>query len=329
MLEVERIMNDPLHEVLVQDLFTDSMFRELIERMHKCNIVDFDLLDDIWSNDYRNRKAIAGFLMDTSFGDKRLISMPDRITNTIQLNNGQKLYRPTVINAYNVCPLYSLDVWWAKWTEFMFETPVEVFCQSKGQDAKPQLVFNLIGSIHRKKYPAITVSEQAISKPLQVLCLAIVDAVFVHVANRAAPLAWEPIRQTVCDALIRARDDRICEILCRSYTRASEVIFLQEASSSLVLRLRGHRAIAETHALLLPDAFDGRRGQNSLILLSRRRFPAAAAAADVTGDVLACVEGDFLQPGDLFAASAEDASGRRWLLASFHGDSDGLRVSRV
>jgi hypothetical protein len=41
------------------------------------------------------------------------------------------------------------------------------------------------------------------SVPLQLLCLAALDAVFVHVANRAAPAgAWERVRAALCRALI-------------------------------------------------------------------------------------------------------------------------------
>ena len=67
---------------------------------------------------------------------------------------------------------------------------------------------------------------------------------------------------------------------------------------------------------------DGGRAQNSLLLLGRRRFPGgAAAAADVTAQVLARLGGDWAAPGDLLAVAIEDAAGTPWLLASFHGDS--------
>ena len=37
----------------------------------------------VWETEYKNRYAIAGFLKDKAIGSKRLISMPDRISNTI------------------------------------------------------------------------------------------------------------------------------------------------------------------------------------------------------------------------------------------------------
>ena len=36
-----------------------------------------------------------------------------------------------------------------------------------------------------------------------------------------------------------------------------------------------------------------------------------------------------IAPGDLFVVSVEDKDGRRWLLASFHGDSNGLSTRPV
>jgi hypothetical protein len=64
---------------------------------------------------------------DRGLGDKRLISVPDRIRSTLQLNNGRKMFRLTVINAYNSCQLYSMD-----------------------QNAAAQLAFDLIGPFQRK-----------------------------------------------------------------------------------------------------------------------------------------------------------------------------------
>lgn len=46
-----------------------------------------------------------------------------------------------------------------------------------------QVVCNLIEPILHSKYPAITLEEQAISIPLQILCLAIFDSILVHMLN--------------------------------------------------------------------------------------------------------------------------------------------------
>ena len=320
MLAVEKILNDPKEDLFLHEIFTDVMFEELKCKLGDPNSIQIYQVEEWWKNNYRNRMAIFGFLKDKILGEKRLVSMPDRITNTVQLEGGKKLTRPTVINAYDGPLLLSVDVWWSEWKRFMFETPVAVH----GGDARgsPGPVYKLIGPIHRNKYPAITLSEQAISAPLQLLCLAAADAILVHIANRAAPASWEGIRRRLCSALIHGRDARACDILHRSYA-SSHIIFLQEVSSSFVRAADAHAALSASHALLLPTAFDGARDQNSAVLVHRCRFR-ADTCADVTRRVLDCVAGDFLAPGDLFAASVADAAGRRWLLVSFHGDGNGL-----
>ncbi len=203
----------------------------------------------------------------------------------------------------------------------MFATYVQIFNNGDGESS-PQLVCDLIDPINREKYPALSVEEQAIGVPLQILCLAILDTIFIHIANRVAPTTWERIRQTLCRALIFNKIERICNILASSY-HDQHVIFLQEASAALVAAIRANTPLSNRFALLLPDRFDARRDQNSIILIDRRRF-LPPTAADVTALVLAQAGGAFLAPGDLFAASVADAAGLRWLLVCFHGDSAGL-----
>ncbi len=89
--------------------------------------------------------------------------------------------------------------------------------------------------------------------------------------------------------------------------------------------IQGRPALHDKYAVAAPANLDGKRDQNSLILLDRRRFPdGAAPAADATARVLARVGGDWVAPGDLLAVAVADADGIGWLLASFHGDSGGL-----
>jgi hypothetical protein len=149
----------------------------------------------------------------------------------------------------------------------------------------------------------------------------------VHIANTAAPTIWEGIRSTLCHALIHGKDDRVCDIIANAHSDKA-VFFLQEASASFVRAATQHPALSQRYALLLPDDFDGTRDQNSVILLDRFLF-CADGAADVTQPVLQHVGGDFLAAGDLFTTSVRDAAGTPWLLASFHGDSNGLSTQPV
>jgi hypothetical protein len=259
MLNVEKLVGNCDEDVEVSSLFTDSMFSELVEAMRTQKLNNLEQLSKIWHEDYKGRKAIQGFLKDKSIGEKRLTSMPDRITNTISLLDGSKLYRPSVINAYQGPPLASFEIWWGEWMRFMFATRVQLFDHAS-RDVAPQLVCSLIAPIHRNKYPAISAEEQAVSVPLQLLCLAILDAIFLHIVHSVAPLAWERLRRTLCRALIDGKDDRVCQILAEAHADR-HVIFLQEASSALVRAARAHPALRRRYAVLLPDAFDARRDQ--------------------------------------------------------------------
>ena len=261
--------------------------------------------------------------MDKLLGTKRLASMPDRITNTINLHNGGLAFRPSALNAYNGEPLSSLDLWWFQWKKFMFHTEVQVFTGAADSAADPQVVCSLITPILRGKYPAITEEEQAISVPLQILCLAILDAVFIHILNTVSPDAWQGIRHSLCEALIFGKAPKVCNILAQSYS-AFDVIFLQEAAAVFVQHARAHPDLHAQFFVLAPRVLDGKRDQNSLILASRRRFR-EESGEDVTQRVLDGLGGAWAAPGDLLVSSVEDRrAGGRWLLASFHGDSNGL-----
>ena len=321
MQDIEKFLADARMDVDVKEIFTDSMFSELIEELAILGIAKLDKLSTLWSDDFSQRKAISGFLKDPVIGEKRLTSLPDRITNTIYLPDGKKLYRPSAINAYDGCLLSSIPVWWDEWKKFMFRTHVQV-CSPENRDCSPQLICSLIGPIQRSKYPAISVDEQAMSIPLQILCLAVLDAIFLYVVNSVCPSRWETIRRALSRVLINGKDNRICCILAQSYKDA-EAIFLQEASSALVRELRRQPELSKKYFLLLPETFDGKRDQNSIILVDRRRF-IAASSVEVTQLVAEHVGGKFLEPGDLLAVSIEDVHGARWLLVSFHGDSNGL-----
>ena len=78
----------------------------------------------VWKTEYKERWAIGGFLKDKTIGSKRLISMPDRISNTIN-SEGQVLMRPSVISMFNDEGLSSTAGWWKLWTYYMFETQVK------------------------------------------------------------------------------------------------------------------------------------------------------------------------------------------------------------
>jgi hypothetical protein len=232
MHDVERIISDPKNDFRIKSVFTSEMFEELKSELQAQNVSGLAELEGIWSRDFSRRLAIKEFLQDSSIGDKRLTSMPDRITNTINLHDGSVLLRPTPINAYSE-PLGKICDWWRKWIEFMFHTDICLCSGDKGELPTPQRVFKLISPIRRSKYPAITTAEQEISIPLQILCLAIMDTIFLNILNIAAPVAWESIRQDICNALIGGKEQGVCRIIGEAY-KDVDVFFIQVRRPTLL-----------------------------------------------------------------------------------------------
>ena len=323
MLRVEHVISKQ-NELLVSQIFTQSMFLELVQELKALDFVELESLKIRWTEDLSQRRAIQEFLKDKTLGEKRLTSMPDRITNTINLFNGNKITRPTVINAYDKASLKSVGEWWKEWKHFMFHTHVTIHSP---KEPKPQLVCSLIVPIRRSKYPAITQEEEAMGPALQILCLAILDSIFIHIANSAGQSSWEIIRRKLCRALINDKEQQVCRILSGAYFDR-DVIFIQEAAAALTTKSSQHAELSAKFALLVPSKLDSKRDQNSVIFVDRGRFE-AASSIDVTDHVAEVLDGDYMDAGDLFVVSILGFGGLRWLLASFHGDSNGLSAQPV
>jgi hypothetical protein len=82
-------------DVTVDKVFTPEMFGKLEQRMAA---VGWQSVKSYWENDFSKRTIVKGFMKDETLGSKRLASMPDRITNTINTADGKTVFRPTVIN---------------------------------------------------------------------------------------------------------------------------------------------------------------------------------------------------------------------------------------
>jgi len=285
---------------LIHEIFTDEMFGDLKTEMEKFGWQKehVDATEEQWVSNLRNRKAVSGFLKDSELGAKRLISMPDRTTNTFGAH-----CRPTVINCYEGGDLSSIGSWWAQWRSFLFSDPVM---------AAARLV-----PVKRAKYPAVTEHEETISLPLQTLCLAIFDAVMVNMMNSLAPGTWQTLRKDISGALNKNKWTRTTEIMQQSYGDY-EIMFLQEVSSKFIDEL-GESPFSTSHHIVAPSKL-GKRDQNSIILLSKSAFPDAAAVKEL--QPLAAIKG--VGDGDLVVTSAQDCRGESWILASFHGDTNGL-----
>lgn len=119
-------------DVGVHEVFTDKMFNQLLCDMIDANISGLKEVARLWRDDFSQRKIVSGFLKDAEIGKKRLASMPDRITNTINTVGGGTQRRPTVINFYGG-ELSTMSSWWSQWRAFIFQCEVQVF---KGKNHK-------------------------------------------------------------------------------------------------------------------------------------------------------------------------------------------------
>lgn len=97
MTSIEEFLESPGEkDVNVSSVFTEDMFHQLEKRMDG---VGWDNIRSYWEDDFKNRKIISGFMKDPLLGSKRLASMPDRISNTINVVGSEEpVCRPTVIN---------------------------------------------------------------------------------------------------------------------------------------------------------------------------------------------------------------------------------------
>mmetsp|Transcript_4165 Transcript_4165/g.7391 ORF Transcript_4165/g.7391 Transcript_4165/m.7391 type:complete len:603 (-) Transcript_4165:13-1821(-) len=293
-------------DVRVDLVFTDAMFRRLLANMEKVGLPELAVVEKMWEADYRSRKVVSEFLRDATIGKKRLASMPDRVTNTIQLPSGESVFRPTVINCYTE-ELGTLEAWFEKWLGFFFESPVDV----DGKGEKP--VYSLLQRIKKAKYPAVTAEEEAASVPLQLLLQGIFDAILVHLMRTKGGDTWHQLRSEICSSLNRQKNDRISEILRTTYAEV-DVVFMQEVGSQLVSRLL-KQSSAEFH-VVTPKKYDAKRNQNSVILLRRSLF-SEPKELEISGEKVGWEAGDLL-------ALVSKLGQTEIALASFHGDTNGL-----
>lgn len=327
------MIDDPSEvDCKMSSVFTQAMLASLQERMQEAKMPGVQEAVKIWEDEYMGRTIINGFLKDKTVGSKRLTSMPDRVTNTILTSDAKNatVCRPSIINCYEE-DMGSMETWWNAWQEFMFDT--EVLLRGKGE-SEPSLkkVYSLLLPIKRSKYPAVTEEEEKHSLALQTIALAAFDAVTLHVMNLAKPpQVWQKIKLDLCNALVKNKSARTVEVLEGVYKNA-DIIFLQEVAILFCDQLRASSIIAERFHVLAPNTPDRRRNQNSVILASKAKFAADALVADekcfeVTEAITSLFPSNTKVPiatGDLFAITATDKNDQKYVLASFHGDTNGL-----
>lgn len=321
------VQNPEKYDVPVHEVFGEQQFSQLEEYMIKAGwkgrgSEDYiKITRRIWDEDLKNRRIMSGFIQDSVLGKKRLISMPDRVTNTINTVDHGIVYRPTVINCYEQ---NFGKTWFASWLKFMFEDKITI---KHGDADKVTTPSEMLTTIKRSKYPAVTAEEESASIPLQTLCCAIFDAVLIYMMDTVSDGTWEPLRQTMCNNLNRHKLDRTMEILETTYAD-QDIIFLQEVASSFRVACEG-KPISSLFDIYLPDEMDSERDQNSFILLKKGKY---REVREVTSEVLKELSNQSssskpapVMKGDLLALAVVDATDlKKYILASFHGDTNGL-----
>ena len=72
-------------------IFVQGMYKTLRSRM-AAHGWDVEVVDSYWQTEYKDRCIVSQFLKDKLIGAKRLTSMPDRFTNTINDAYGEKVF---------------------------------------------------------------------------------------------------------------------------------------------------------------------------------------------------------------------------------------------
>ena len=115
MADVEAFIDSPGDgDVTVGEIIDDTMFEELVAEMRAHGMEGINATAEYWHTHIKPRRIVSGFLKDKDIGAKRLCSMPDRVTNTINCADQVTLCRPTVINCYATA-MPTVRSWWEQW----------------------------------------------------------------------------------------------------------------------------------------------------------------------------------------------------------------------
>jgi len=325
MIDIEHFLENPGDkDIPVKDVFTEEMFSKLDARLTS---VGWNSVRSYWESDFQDRKIVSSFMKDPLLGSKRLASMPDRITNTVNIEGGAgQVYRPTVINMY-AGDLSTLEKWYDSWEKFMFHDKLKI----KGKKGvESRIPYEMLQQIKKAKYPDITEQEEKDSLPLQTMCGAIFDAILVHMMNTVtSPDIWQGLKRTMVENLNKKKVPHTLQILQDAYGDV-DIITLQEVSSSFIDQARKSK-LGKTYHIVAPADLDAVRDQNSVIFLKKELFP---HGSDV--EITPLVESSFpegvdvpVAKGDILAITAKNKFGVDFVIASFHGDTNGLATKPV
>ncbi len=162
------------------------------------------------------------------------------------------------------------------------------------------------------------------------MCGAIFDAILVHMMNTVSkPSVWQPLKNTMVESLNKKKVPHTLELLSTVYGN-SDIITLQEVSSSLIEQAK-KGPLGGAYWIYAPKDMDATRDQNSVIMLNKKTFP-SAEVREITDLVQASFPEGVkvpVAPGDINAIATVDMEGTPFVIASFHGDTNGLATIPV
>ena len=323
MKNVSSFIDDPgPFDIPIHQIFTETMFSELEHSMTVAGWTGVNETRLQWENHYRNRKTISEFIKDADLRKKRFTLLPDQLTNTVLTVNGI-LMRPTVVNCYDGGDLSSISSWWTQWQNFMFEQVIIV--ERKGEKKKLK-IRDLLRPISIGKNPHITEEEAAISIQLQVLCEAIYDAILVNMMNILDKFHWQTLRGDVCDKMHKWKHVRTMDILSKQYSNF-EIHFLQEVSTTFIefIKKASISSLFDVFCSAYIDDEGDENNEQSIILLKKNLFYNVSEVTHFIQNEYLNNKDIPINKGDLFAITAISiVDDTKYLLATFHGDHDGL-----
>eukprot|EP00457_Paulinella_chromatophora_P000907 gb/GEZN01000908.1/.p1 GENE.gb/GEZN01000908.1/~~gb/GEZN01000908.1/.p1 ORF type:complete len:970 (-),score=146.71 gb/GEZN01000908.1/:610-3483(-) len=317
MAAVEDFMLNPgERDIPVSQVFTEEYLAQLNVQMNKLGWDGVDEVNELWNSDFSKRPIVSKFLLDAEIERKRLVSMPDRVTSTINTMGGLSC-RPAVTNGYEG-RLDSVSDWWAEWKEWMFIRGLRL-ASTQGSSKKP---YQLLRKIRSPKYP-LTAEEERISLPLQLLSLAIFDSIMVHIVNTVAPDTWLPLKKELLATITNRKIPRSLDIMSSTYADY-DFLCLQEAATRFVVQVTDR--LGKEYFAIVPEDMVSSRDQNSVMLLRSTRFD-DTSVEEITFKVKERFKGTVgLGSGDLLVVTVRERSvrgGQPYILASFHGDNNG------
>jgi hypothetical protein len=143
------------------------------------------------------------------------------------------------------------------------------------------------------------------------------------------PTVWQPLKRTMVENLNKKKVPHTLQILAEKYSD-STIITLQEVSSSFIDQAVAGPLGKKFHIVASAN-MDPVRDQNSVILLCKTNFP-KGMEREISDQVSAAFPDGVRVPvalGDILAITTKDQHGVPFVVASFHGDTNGLATKPV